>query len=1108
MDTDAAFKKENIAVFYKLLILIFNADEYVSDGTIPEAEKETLSNFLRIFSQYREDDIAFQNILSSKAETLDDVIAQLSALTSDVSFYYILQAYALCAVDGINIIEAEILTSIAEAVIKDARAMAIINSVFTVRDYDNPDILYIGNDPHLCDIVKTRDELSAYIIRRNDNYYLLTGVTRGLLRMNNNAAFDHILYRFDINDRFSVNNEGVSFADIMLRFELKNNDAHIAFFIVKKAMKSGTTFSIIPYDVEPSAGEVIGIITVKRSHISVMKNNQTVDITVGSHSVGREVYNGSIDDRILIDNHFLFDLSSDLSSIVFSNSITSKIIKSKEVTIGNDKLCDVFVPLTLPRNRVARLTLKYVKNRKWVLDTIEAHLPVSINNVPVRKRRAVARSGDVIEIARNYIIFDPDNNNVSLLKTKIHSVKANELTFRFRDGTNGITRLLFQNTNKDFCCIMGPSGSGKSTLVKLLTGYRPPEVAASLQFNNYPLYEHFDSFKKHIGYVSQEDLLFENLTVYENMFFYGRIKAPELDPAELDRKIINVLTELGIADKRDQVVGAPDARVLSGGERKRLNIGLELMSDVSVLVLDEPTSGLSSFDTIKIIDLLGAIAMQGKILYVVIHQPSLDVFMKFTHLILLDRGGHLAYFGATRTAFSYFSKYHVKSRSVRTPDDILEVLEAVKLTPDGETIYEYDSRNNKIPMRVKTPKQWSDEYYTRRYREFDTPSTADETASAEENILPEAAVLTVRHRLAQFIHLLARNFINKFRDRASTALSLFIPAVLAVFLSAVLRYQEGTSPYTLADNINIPKYLFLSSIIFIFLAVSNSISEVLKDRLVLDKEKLIGYSSVSYLIAKIAPLTLVCVYQVLIYTVISFLILGVPIFIAYDGITFVSLFLKFSLLSITASLSATALGLFVSCFLTSEKAAFLAVPLMIIPQIIFGGMFLNFNELKMLNLFAKNRPVPVLCNAIHSRWMYEGYLNVFRYDNPDKVVTFQTEAFTERFGKFNNREVMDVFRKYNLSSAKTESVREAEEEASLDRFERFTDAVRALEDGKLSFIDYLKLAYSGNVNHFPYYKKIVYPFVLGAYQYDLAALVAIFTILFAATAVKLERDRQ
>lgn len=1101
------FSKENIAVFYKLLILIFNADEYVSDGTIPEAEKETLSNFLRIFSQYREDDVAFQNILSSKAETLDAVIDQLSALDQDVSFYYILQAYALCAVDGINIIEAEILTSITEAVIKDARSLAIINSIFNARDYDNRDILYIGNDPHLCDIVKTRDELSAYIIRRNDNYYMLTGVTRGLLRMNSNVAFDHILYRFDINDRFSINSEGVSFADIMLRFELKNNDTHIAFFIVKKAMKSGTTFSIIPYDVEPAAGEVIGIITVKRSHISVMKNNQVIDITVGNHSVGREVYNGSIDDRILIDNHFLFDLSSDLSSIVFSNSITSKIIKSKEVTIGNDKLCDVFVPLMLPKNKVARLTLKYVKNRKWVLDTVEAHLPVSINNVPVRKRRAVARQGDVIEIAKNYILFDPDNNNVSLLKTKIHSVKANELTYRFRDGTNGITRVLFQNTNKDFCCVMGPSGSGKSTLVKLLTGYRPPESPASLQFNNYPLYEHFDSFKKHIGYVSQEDLLFENLTVYENMFYYGRIKAPELDSAELDRKIINVLTELGISDKRDQIVGAPDARVLSGGERKRLNIGLELISDVSVLVLDEPTSGLSSFDTIKIVDLLGAIAMQGKILYVVIHQPSLDVFMKFSHLILLDRGGHLAYFGSTRAAFSYFSKYHVKNRPVRTPDDILEVLEAVKLTPDGETIYEYDSRNNKMPMRIKTPKQWSDEYYSRRYREF-MPAVQDEAASAEESILPEAVEPTIRQRLAQFVHLLARNFINKFRDRASTVLSLFIPAVLALFLSAVLRYQEGASPYSLADNINIPKYLFLSSIIFIFLAVSNSISEILKDRLVLDKEKLIGYSSVSYLIAKLAPLALVCVYQVLIYTTISFLILGVPIVLSFEGVTYGAMFLKFVLLSVTASLSATALGLFVSCFLTSEKAAFLAVPLMIIPQIIFGGMFLNFNELKMLNLFAKNRPVPVVCNAVHARWMYEGYLNVFRYDNPDKVVAFQTEAFTERFGKFNNREVMDVFRRYNLSSAKTESVREAEEDASLSRFERFTDALRALEEGKLSLREYLPLALSGTMNHFPYYRKMLYPFVIDTFRYDLAALIAIFAVLFAATAVKLERDRQ
>lgn len=1104
MPSEKYFKRENIAVFYKMLTLIFNADEYVSDGSISEAEKETLSNFLRMFSQYREEDAEFQRILSARSEPLDAIVAQLKAIDDeDILFYYMLQAYALCAVDSINIIEEEILSSIVEGVLKNERAVKIIHDLFAEKNRENADILFIGNDSSTCDIVKSRDDISACIIQFKDEYYLLTDRTQGLLRINNKVIFDHIIYTIDINDKLFINNEAVGLADLMLRFELKHNDGHIMFYMVKKAMKSGVSYAIVPYDAEP-VGEVIGLITVRRSHISVMNNNPSVNIVAGGHEVTGEVFTGCIDDKILIDDHFMFDLSSDLASIVFSNAITSKIIKNKEITIGNDRTCDVYLPLRMPKNRISKLLLKFYKAKKWVLYITEAHAHVSVNNVPVKKRRSIVRNGDVIEIAGNYIVFDPENNNISLLKNKIHTVRANEMYFRFKDGRHGITRVMFENNNKDFCCIMGPSGSGKSTLVKILTGYRRPMDSASLKFNNFPFYENYGAFKNYIGYVSQDDVLFEHLTVYENLFHYGRLKAPETDVAELNRKIGTILTDLGMSDKKDQIVGSPEDRVLSGGERKRLNIGLELITDTSVLVLDEPTSGLSSFDTIKIIDLLSFIANTGKIVYVVIHQPSLDVFLKFTHLILLDRGGHLAYFGRTRAALDYFSRFRFTNQPVHTPDDMLETLEAVKSTPDGETIYEYDSRNNRIPMRIKTPKQWSDEFYTRKV----TAAAQTEEVAAEENILPEEADVTMRERLLKFVHLFLRNFKNKFRDRSSTILSFLIPSVLALFLSSVLRYQEGTEPYTLAANNNIPKFLFLTSIIFIFLAISNAISEILKDRLYLEKERLIGYSALEYLISKLITLALTNCYQILLYLFISFSILGIPIILSFAGVVFFKLFLSVFILSFAASMSATAMALFISSFLKSEKAAFLAVPLLIIPQIIFGGMFLNFSELRMLNIIAKKRPVPVLCNVIHARWMYEGYLNAMRYDNPDKVQFFQTEEFERKFGSFNNQEVVDIFRSYNLSSARNQTIKEREDKTLTDDMQEFTDAVRSAQEGTLSPMQFLALDFKGNINYFPYYRKILYPFVIPTYTYDLIALFVLFAVFFTITALKLERDRK
>ena len=167
-------------------------------------------------------------------------------------------------------------------------------------------------------------------------------------------------------------------------------------------------------------------------------------------------------------------------------------------------------------------------------------------------------------------------------------------------------------------------------------------------FNGADLYSSYDLFRQQMGYVPQDDIVHSQLTVREALYFSARLRT-DLSDKEIDVRIDTILDALGILDKKRSLIGSPERKVLSGGQRKRVNIALELISDTPVLFLDEPTSGLSSYDAAGVIDLLKRLSQQGKTIVATIHQPSIDVFRKFDNLIMISRDpggcGALAYFG-------------------------------------------------------------------------------------------------------------------------------------------------------------------------------------------------------------------------------------------------------------------------------------------------------------------------------------------------------------------------------------------------------------------------------------------------------------------------------
>ena len=516
-----------------------------------------------------------------------------------------------------------------------------------------------------------------------------------------------------------------------------------------------------------------------------------------------------------------------------------------------------------------------------------------------------------------------------------------DINFRFPNSENGMHNLSFTLSNGEMLAIMGGSGTGKTTLLSLLNGTLKPQEG-SITINGHDISE--PEAKNLIGFVPQDDLLIEELTVYQNLWFTARLCFEGLSEQEIDNRVQKTLKDLGLYAAKDLKVGSAINKYISGGQRKRLNIALELIREPAVLFLDEPTSGLSSADTEKVILLLKEQTLKGKLIVVNIHQPSSDVYKLFDRLWLLDKGGYPVFDGNPIDAITYFKETanyaDAETSTCPTcgnvnPEIVLNIIDEKALNNTGELSDE----------RKMTPQNWH-ELYLKNREEMPKPAVFDMPQSDQKK--PNA--------LKQFAIFLHRNIKTKITNVQYLSITLCIAPLLAVICALLTRFSPPEG-YSVMNNKNLVSYFFMAVIVATFTGMSGSAEEIIKDRALLKRERFLNLSYGSYIWSKIIYMAGVSLVQTLLFIVVGNTIMGLH-----------GLFFTWWIILFLTALLASLTGLLLSQCLNSVVAIYICIPLLLIPQILLCGLVVSFSDLTPKSTTGN---VPLIGDVIPSRWSFE-----------------------------------------------------------------------------------------------------------------------------------------
>ncbi len=890
---------------------------------------------------------------------------------------------------------------------------------------DHPDLKDYADV--ITDIYKGRRILSLAIFELGNEYYLVNTSSNEIIYIDNDISHPRSILPLAGRGKVIFKNGKISVNDIPLYFRIKRENIAGDFYF-KFSQQSLQT------ELDPERADFR--ISIDKNITRFYRLNGKIDVTI--NDIGVEDFEFvNLTDLIVVDRHYQVPIRNIVSGTEQNEFLLSEYSAGKDVLVISNKDIGSDFYIDDVEEEELRVSIRAKHERsgfRFSITPEKCPYPVLLMDRRIEEYRTVEAFHHCrLRIGSHQFLFDCERGKVTRTLLRVYSLKVHRLSYSI-NGVKIIDDISFEAGPGELNCIMGVSGAGKSTLLKLMLGYlkpdrnkkpgimrsffrkregeESPDDAGCVLINGVNLQKNFHYLKKSIAYVPQEDLLFDNLSVYQNLYYAAKLRMPDKSKTEIEHQVASVLKDVGLFDKKDERVGSVVDKVLSGGQRKRLNIAFELLSNPDIYFLDEPTSGLSSIDSENVIQLLSDLSRRGKIIYVVIHQPSSEIYKKFDNLLLLDAGGKLAFYGSAYKAVNYFKPFLARKNEIAECPScknlkhelIFEALEQKVVGRDGLPVYREEKvqagliqrllfRKEKTvtrQVRKYNPDFWKQLFITRSREQSrgdenesdgllcttDDMHFRDPAAEGEGAFLDKISILISHFR---------RAFADKCYDKTNLSLTFILPTVLGLLMSYSLK--GGPKPYYFKTNDEISKFFFLTVIVFIFSGLMASISQIIKDRPIIIREKLLDITSGQYIMSKSAVFLIFSALQVLIFISIGIYVLEIPV-IMPPGISLLRslqgnfwLYLFFTCL-ITSYVSFLA-GLLVSSFMKSEFAALNVAIFIILLQIIFGGLFIQYSKLpvtvfdKYTDSFNGRRMISVVpwyCNITFSRWAYEALL--------------------------------------------------------------------------------------------------------------------------------------
>jgi ABC transport system ATP-binding/permease protein len=614
------------------------------------------------------------------------------------------------------------------------------------------------------------------------------------------------------------------------------------------------------------------------------------------------------------------------------------------------------------------ISILFLRNSELFFFRYQGSTDIYLNGVPQRPGNInVFAAGSMVRWDNGHpVYFGEILASLKEMGTgKRLSFEAKKISYKFKTGKLGLREVDILEETGNLIALMGASGAGKSTLLHVLNGTEAPS-AGKVLINGINIHKNPKKIEGVIGFVPQDDLLIEDLTVFQNLYFAAKLCFNHYSDKQIQKLVVRTLEDLGLSETKDLKVGSPMQKTISGGQRKRLNIGLELLREPSVLFVDEPTSGLSSRDSENIIDLLKELSLKGKLVFAVIHQPSSDIFKMFDKLVILDTGGYQIFYGNPVDAVTYFKKciHMVNSDQGEcaicgnvNPEQIFNIIET-------KVINEFGNFTNE---RKFSPDQWN-----KRFKENIKIKEVKPASDAPEN------TLQIPGRLKQSHLFGLRDLLSKISNKQYMIINLFEAPLLAFILAFITRYynvdDQYLTGYVFSKNLNMPAYLLMSVIVALFMGLTVSAEEIIRDRKILKREKFLNLSRSSYLLSKISILFLLSAIQTATFVFVGNWILGIQgMFLIHWGILF------------TVSCFANLLGLNISSAFNSAVTIYILIPILLIPQLILCGVVVKFDKLNPT--IGNTATVPFVGDLMASRWAFEAAM----------VAQFKDNTFEEQF---------------------------------------------------------------------------------------------------------------